>query len=208
MNDHHKENAKKKFEQLQTLGQILSLIQTLNIDEIEAITTGSHLGEAVKLLKNLKNHLNLAIYELEKEENTTSKAIHELEKEENTTSTQSADPEISTQPSQQKINKDENTKKILVDYLTNVVFADTESFPDRKSISDFFKEYFGIDYNLKKESRKELVNRLCKLLLERNITRDAIGDALLKITNSKHGSLLKEKETGFLKSWYEAIEKM
>ncbi|MEH2209196.1 hypothetical protein [Nostoc sp.] len=208
MNDHDKENAKKKFEQLQTLGQILSLIQTLNIDEIEAITTGSHLGEAVKLLKNLKNHLNLAIYELEKEENTTSKVIHKLEKEENTKSYQSADSEISTQPSQQKINKDENTKKILVDYLTNVVFADTESFPDRKSISDFFKEYFAIDYNLKKESRKELVNRLCKLLLERNITRDAIGDALLKITNSKHGSLLKEKETGFLKSWYEAIEKM
>ena len=208
MNDRDKENAKKNFEQLQTLGQILSLIQTLNIDEIEAITTGSHLGEAVKLLKNLKNHLNLAIYELEKEEDATSKAIHELEKEEDTTSNQLADSEISTQPSHQKKNKDESTKKILVDYLTNVVFADTESFPDRKSISDFFKEYFGIDYNLKKESRKELVNRLCKLLMERNITRDAIGDALLKITNSKHGSLLKEKETGFLKSWYEAIEKM
>ncbi|MEH2457353.1 hypothetical protein [Nostoc sp.] len=166
------------------------------------------MGEAVKLLKNLKNHLNLAIHELEKEEDTTSKAIHELEKQEDTISNQLADSEISTQPSHQKTNKDESTKKILVDYLTNIVFADTESFPDRKSISDFFKEYFGIDYNLKKESRKELVNRLWKLLLEKNITRDVIGDALLKITNSKHGSLLKEKETGFLKGWYKAIEKM
>ncbi|MDZ8034552.1 hypothetical protein [Nostoc sp. DedSLP04] len=194
MNENDQKKTKKNFEQLQTLGQILSLIQILNIDELEAITTGSHLGEAVKLIKNLKNNLNLAINELEKQEDTISNEL--------------PDSEISTQPSNEKNNKNENTKKIIVDYITSVVSTDTESFPDRKSISDFFKEYFDIDYILKKESRKELVNRLCKLVLERNITRDAIGDALLKKTNSKHGSLLKEKETSFLKSWYEAIEKM
>lgn len=188
-----KQNAKKNFEQLQTLGQILSLIQTLNVDELEAITTGSHLGEAVKLLKNLKDNLNLAIDELEKEEDIISNKL--------------ADSEISPEPSHQKINRNESTQKIILDYLTKV-FADTEIFADRKSISDFFKEYFEIDYNIKKESRKELVSKLCKLLLEKNVTRDEIGDALLKKTNSKHGSLLKEKETGFLKSWYEAIEKM
>ena len=33
MNENDQENAKNNFEQLQTLGQILSLIQTLNIDK-------------------------------------------------------------------------------------------------------------------------------------------------------------------------------
>ncbi|MHC5894897.1 hypothetical protein [Nostoc sp.] len=82
----------------------------MNIDELEAITTGSHLGEAVKLIKNLKNNLNLAIHELEKQEDTISNEL--------------PDSEISTQPSHEKTNKNENTKKIIVDYLTSVVSGD------------------------------------------------------------------------------------
>ncbi len=194
MNNNDKENVQKNFQQLQTLGEILCLIQALNIDELEDITTGSYLGEAVKLLKNVKSNLNLA--------------IHELENKEDTISNQFTQSEISGQVSSQKTDRKENTKKMVVDYLTNVVFADIEIFTDRKSIADFFKDFFGIEYNLKKESRKDVVSRLCKLVLESNISIDIIGDALLKRTNSKYGSALKEKETGFLKSWYEAIEKM
>ncbi|HEY9802694.1 MAG TPA: hypothetical protein V6D25_20185 [Leptolyngbyaceae cyanobacterium] len=194
MSDNDRNNANKNFEQLKTLGQILELIQNLNIDELEVITTGSHLGEAVQLLKNVKNNLNLALNELEKEENTINSQLSETE--------------TSTETAHQELDKTKNTKQLLIDYLTNEVFADTEIFADRKSIADFFKEYFDIDYTVKKESRKELINRVYKILLEKNISIDALGDALLKKTNSKYGSFLKEKETGFLKSWYEAIEKM
>jgi hypothetical protein len=192
MNMNDKDNTNNQFNQLRKLGEILISLESLNLDELESITAGSYLGEAVSLLKNIKKTLKLGEHNLEKEESIIAS---NLARDEN-----QVQPHIES-------NREINPNKVFVDYLQKV-FSDTEVFSNRKSITDFFKEHFSIEYDSGKKSRAELVSKLCKMLLEKDISREDVGEALLKATNSKHGSLLKEEEPGFLKGWYESIERM
>lgn len=192
------ENLNKKFHQLQTLGEILRLLDELDINDIEAITIGSQLGQVVKLLRGAKETLN---------EETLDIARHELKKKERLIINNNADESSSNNQPTKKRQSSLNPNIIVVDYLKKAL-SDMEIFPSRKSIADFFREAFNIDYNVSKESREDLIRKLCKLLLTKNISRADIGDALLKRSSSKYGSFLKEQEDNFLKGWYQAIEKM
>jgi hypothetical protein len=89
---------------------------------------------------------------------------------------------------------------IVFDYLS-YVFSDLEMFPSRGSINEFFKAYFTVDFNLNKKSRDQIVGRLCRLLFQKKLNRTAIGDILLRATNSKYGAFLKEKDAVFIKGW-------
>ncbi|MEQ8756938.1 MAG: hypothetical protein RID09_25915 [Coleofasciculus sp. G1-WW12-02] len=191
MNKKEKENEKSQFEQLQKLGEVLNILQLLNLDELESITTGSYLGKAVELLKNVQKNLNLD---------------DELKEDEDIIADNLVVFQDKLKPLNQP-NKESDYKKVFVDYLQKV-FSDTEEFPDRKSIIKFFQENFNLECEARKSSRTHLISKLARLLLDKNISREEVGEALLKATNFKHGSLLKEKEPSFLKSWYEAIERM
>ncbi|NKB17811.1 MAG: hypothetical protein HC770_06590 [Pseudanabaena sp. CRU_2_10] len=89
---------------------------------------------------------------------------------------------------------------IVFDYLS-YVFSDLEMFPSRGSINEFFKAYFTVDFNLNKKSREQVIGRLCRLLFQKKLNRAAIGDILLRATNSKYGAFLKEKDAVFIKGW-------
>lgn len=59
-----------------------------------------------------------------------------------------------------------------------------------------------------KEARADLASKLCRALLNKNISIEEIGKILVKETNSKYGELLIQQNGGFLKNWYDAIERM
>jgi hypothetical protein len=191
MND--PETSSKKVDQFQTLGEILSLLDKLDMNDIEAITAGSYLGQVVKLLRNAKETLDVARDELKKEESLISNNL---------------DRDSSNNQFSESSESNLNHNQIVIDYLKKAL-SDIEVFPDRKSIVDFFREAFKIEHPLKKESREDLIKKLCnKLIVKKDIKRTDIGEALLKKSNSKYGSFLKEKEDDFLKGWYKAIERM
>jgi hypothetical protein len=191
MND--PETSIKKIDQFQTLGEILSLLDKLDMNDIEVITAGSHLGQVVKLLRNAKETLYVARNELKREESLINKEL---------------DLDSSNNQFAESSQSNLNSNQIVIDYLKKAL-SDVEFFPDRKSIVDFFSEYFKIEHSLKKESREDLIRKICnKLILKKDILRADIGEALLKRTSSKYGSFLKEQEDDFLKGWYKAIERM
>ncbi|WP_019498292.1 hypothetical protein [Pseudanabaena sp. PCC 6802] len=211
------ERLQKRSEQLQLLGAAIALLEKIDLEDIVKITDGSRLGKIAKLLNEVKTSLGDIQIEDRLNQNllTIDKAMPKSSSKSRETvsknalvpalvvsrgtgskNIKSAKPQ---EPIRQVAVSSAQQNAIIMDYLQQV-FSDTETFPSRKSINEFFKDYFEIDYNLNKKSRVETIKRLCRLLLKKQDNRVVIGDILLKATNSKHGAFLKADDTVFLNS--------
>jgi hypothetical protein len=222
------ESLRKKSDQLQILGNIFSLLDQFDLDDMAVTTDGSQLGEVVSLLSEVKAifaELPKSVEPLDKHDKAQSKAkvSGRVRQSSSTKTTQGIPGQKKTllQPAiiaiaagsrDSLVTSNRNQSKggilkitaerddIVADYLTQV-FSDLEMFPSRNSINEFFKVYFSVEFNLNKKSRAEIIKRLCRLLLQKNLFRSAIADILLKATKSKYGAFLKEDDAVFLKGW-------
>jgi hypothetical protein len=201
----------KRSEQLQLLSDAIALLDKIDMEDIVKITDGSHLGRIVRLLSEVKTNLVDIQMENQKTPSITKAMPKSSTKSGKTVSKTASTPALVVasgvgktnikldnrqEPIRQVTIRSDRQKTIVMDYLQQV-FSDTETFPSRKSINDFFKDNFEINYNLNKKSRPEIIKRLSKLLLQKQANRSVIGDILLKATNSKHGAFLKAKDSVF-----------
>ena len=246
------ESLRKKSEQLQLLGNIFSLLEQFDLEDMAVTTDGSQLGKVVSLLCEVKATfagLPNSVEHLDKKDrahvserdrkasptkapkgipsqkkglaqpaivaNTVSKPSAAASKSTvskipaskapaSKAAVSSRDISVTSNKNQGKVENSQIPVSvrdaIVFDYLS-YVFSDLEMFPSRGSINEFFKAYFTVDFNLNKKSREQVIGRLCRLLLQKRLNRSAIGDILLRATNSKYGAFLKEKDAVFIKGW-------
>ncbi|NES72460.1 MAG: hypothetical protein F6K24_48340 [Okeania sp. SIO2D1] len=209
----------KEYEQLKVLGDILGLLDNLDLAEIEGVTSGSRLGSVIDLLGNVKTTLSDTNYQPK----ITEKLVTQ-EKIEEPVAVESKPPAKtpakaatkSATKSASKAQKKSSSKSKPAAKATAKAAAkpaaktsakasanleknqaavkeallDTDFFPDRKSIVTFFQDSFSIKYPLKKESKQYLIGRLIKLLIDKKVQLTKIADALSKRTNGKYGTQL------------------
>jgi hypothetical protein len=232
-------SLKNKSDQLQILGNIFSLIDEIDMEDMVFTTDGSQLGKVVSLLCEVKatfSGLPKLVEPLDKSNKAQSKAkVSERVSKSSPTKAPKGIPSqkkalaqpaiVATAASKVSVSKATASSRdnpitskrtqgqvasskitvterddIVTDYLKQV-FDDLEMFPSRSSINEFFKVYFGVEFNLNKKSRAQVTKRLCSLLLQKKLNRSVIGDILLKATKSKYGAFLKESDAVFLKGW-------
>jgi hypothetical protein len=277
-----------RSDQIQALGNILHLVEQLDIEDIATVTSGSRLGRVVDLLAQVKqalspdsglgnaigsndrrkqgmngansavtnnatnavengaemaiaNHTNHDFELVESGEagamrqagksaksapkKTNRNGLAPSTRKAKTSQTLAAKPKPGKRKSSQtatrsgkKANsvshkrspksshtkRSSDPKRIMISYLKQV-FADVEVFPDRNSITDFFERHFQIEFQIDKESRPELVSRLCRMAIAKQVSRNELGDILLADTNSKYGAFLKQDEVTFLQGWQSGL---
>jgi hypothetical protein len=245
------ESLRKKSDQLQILGNIFSLLDQFDLDDMAVTTDGSQLGKVVSLLSEVKAifaELPKSVEPLDKHDKAQSKAKvsghvrqssppkaqdtkaiisqkkalvqpaimasttnKPVASKPNASESFASKPNVSSRDSSVTSKKTQGqvasskitfTERddIVTDYLKQVC-EDLELFPNRGSINEFFKVYFGVEFNLNKKSRAQVTKRLCSLLLQKKLKRSQIADILLKATKSKYGAFLKEDDAVFLKGW-------